>query len=162
MLGEAMGKALNDQLNRELSASYTYLSMSAWCEAANFSGFARWLKAQAKEELEHALKIYDHICDRGGRVALRAVDQPPGDFPSVLGVFEQGMENERAVTASIQRLYDLAVQEKDYAAQVLLSWFITEQVEEEKLFGEVVVMLQRAAGNDMALLMLDREMAGRE
>ena len=161
-LGQTMQDALNEQIKHEFYSAYAYLSMSAYCESLNLEGFARWLKVQAEEEVEHAMKFYGFINDRGGRVQLRAIAQPPVDFDSPLAVFEQALAHEQHVTELIDRLYTLAVDERDYASQSFLNWFVTEQVEEEKITSHVVEMLRLAGDSRHALLMLDKELGERQ
>ena len=161
-LGQNMQDALNEQIKHEFYSAYAYLSMSAYCESLNLAGFARWLKVQAEEEVEHAMKFYEFINDRGGRVRLLAIDQPPVDFASPLAVFEQALAHEQHVTELIDRLYATAAKEQDYASQAFLQWFLTEQVEEEKITSHVVEMLKLAGDSRHALLMLDKELGERE
>ena len=152
---------MNAQLAMELSSAYVYLSMSAYCESESLRGFAHWLRAQFQEELDHAMRFFDFIGDRSGRVHLEALDRPPESFSSVLDVFEQALEHERTVTRSIEGLYSVAVDEKDYAAQAWLDWFATEQVEEEKTVGQIVDSLRRIGERGDALYLLDKELAVR-
>ncbi len=162
MLSETVYNAMNDQIKHELFSSYQYLAMSAYFEAHHLNGFAHWMRLQANEELEHALKFYEHIHERGGRVILQAIDQPRAEFESPLSVFEAALAHEQKVTGLIHRIYGLAADERDYASQTFLQWFVTEQVEEEKNAGDVVERL-RLIGDDRALLLLlDRELAERE
>jgi ferritin len=162
MLSERMQDALNKQIEHEFYSSFVYLAMSAHFEGANLPGFAKWMRMQAGEEHAHAMKIFDHILDRGGHVAMPAIPMPPARFEAPLAVFEQALHHERAVTQSIHELYDLAVQLRDYPARVFLDWFVNEQVEEEKT-AELVVEQLRMVGDDRpALLMLDRELGQRQ
>ena len=154
--------AIEEQIGREFSAAYLYLSMSGSFEAANLPGFARWMRAQAAEEQVHALKFFDFLLDRGEPVRLRSIDEPPHDFSSPLDTFEQALEHEKRVTAHIHDLYDLAVAEHDYPAQVLLNWFVTERVEEEKSATDAVERLRMAGEDTVALLMLDKELGERK
>lgn len=158
---KALQEAMNLQIQKEFASAYAYLQMAAHCEHANLPGFAAWLREQAREEAGHAMKIYTHLLDRGAEVTLLAVEAPHARFASALDVFERALEHERQVTASIDRLYGLALQEKDYAAQVFLEWFVSEQVEEEKTVTQVVESLRMIGDNRPALLVLDREMARR-
>jgi ferritin len=153
---------MNQQINHELSSAYTYLSMSAYCEALTLPGFARWLRVQSQEEIEHAMKFYDFINDRGGRVMLQTIEQPPVEFASLLDVFQKAYENEQQVTGQIHDLYALALRENDYPSQEFLHWFIDEQVEEEKLTSDAVAMLAAAGDHAGAILMLDREFGARD
>ena len=153
--------AVNEQIKHELESAYVYLSMSAHFEAENLPGFARWMRLQAQEELGHAMRLFDYMNDRGGRVVLQAVDQPPSKFDSPLSVFEKALQHEQKVTALIEQLYETAQQHRDYATQVQLNWFLTEQVEEENN-AELIVEQMRMAGNDRAaLLIMDRELGSR-
>ncbi|MFQ6099913.1 MAG: ferritin [Anaerolineae bacterium] len=161
MLNQIIQDAMNEQIKNELYSAYLYLSMSAYCESINFAGFARWMRMQAQEELGHAMRFYGFIHNRGGRVVLQAVDQPPAEFQSPLDVFEKTLEHEQKVTAMIDDLYALAVQEKDYASQIFLQWFVTEQVEEEDNASQIVETLRMLGDNRQALLMLDRELGRR-
>ena len=134
MLSRTTQDAINEQIKNEMYSAYLYLSMSAYCESINLPGFAHWMQMQAQEEMVHAMKFYGYVHTRGGRVVLLAIDQPPAEFQSPLDIFEKALEHEQKVTAMIDNLYDLAIQEKDYASQVLLQWFVTEQVEDCLLY----------------------------
>ena len=153
--------AVNEQIKHELSSAYVYLSMSAHFEAENLPGFARWMRVQAQEELGHAMRLFDYVNRRGGRVILQAVEQPPHNFSSPLSIFEHALEHETKVTQLIEQLYETAVQHKDYATQVEVQWFITEQVEEEDSAVLIVDQLKMAGDNRAALLMLDRQLGAR-
>ena len=162
MLSPRMQDALNEQMKQEFYSAYLYLSMSAYCDVSNLPGFARWLRVQAREETEHALKILDHLLDRGGRAQLRPIDEPPVNFQSPLDVFEQAHRHEQSVTASINKLYGLAVDEQDFASRVFLDWFVKEQVEEEEVSGLVAEQLRMLGGDRPGLLMMDRELGQRK
>jgi ferritin len=158
VLAKKVEEAMNAQLAEELQSAYTYLSMSAFFESESLPGFAHWMRAQAKEELDHAMRFYTFICDRDGRVQLDGLEQPPQEFASTLEVFEQALEHERSVTRSIADLYSFVVDEKDFAAQAWLDWFATEQVEEEKTVGQIVDSLRRIGDAGDALFFLDKEL----
>lgn len=161
MLNKNLEAAINDQIKHELYSAYLYLSMSAHCESANLGGAARWLKMQAQEEQEHALKFYEYVHDRGGKVVLQAIPQPQTEFTSLLDVFEQVQEHEAKVTGLINRLYEMALKENDYALQVMLQWFVNEQVEEEKNAAQIVDSLRMVGAQGTALYMVDRMLAAR-
>jgi ferritin len=161
MLGQDFQRALNDQLKQELYSSYLYLSMAAYCESISLPGFARWMRLQADEEREHAMRFFDHIADRGGRVTLPALPQPPTDFASPVALFEQALAHEQEITSLIHELYRRATSEQDHASQVFLQGFIAEQVEEEKTASQVLETLRMAGEDKVALLMVDRELAAR-
>ena len=153
--------AIDDQIQVELSSAYFYLSAVGYFENANLAGFTKWMRAQAQEEVSHAMKFFDFVHDRGSRVTLQAIEQPPSDFSSPLDVFTRALQHERSVTAKINDLYALALKENDYPAQVLLQWFISEQVEEEKNASRVLDELKMAGENSSALLLLDNNIAAR-
>ena len=160
-IGKTMQDAMNEQINKEFFSSYLYLSMAAYFEDRNLTGFARWLRLQADEEREHAMKFYNFILDAGGRVQLTAIDAPATEWNSNLEVAEHVAEHEGKVTASIHALYELALKEKDYPAQVMLQWFISEQVEEEKNAAELVAKLRMIEERGTAVLMLDHRLSKR-
>lgn len=161
MIGKPMQDAMNEQINKELFSSYLYLSMAAYFEDKNLAGFAHWMRTQADEEREHAMKFYDFILERGGRVMLKGIDAPRTEWSSSLEIAEEVAAHEAKVTASIYELYEIAMQEKDYPAQVMLQWFISEQVEEEKNAAELVANLRLIEDRGTAVLMLDHRLAKR-
>jgi ferritin len=162
MMSKTMQDALNEQMKHEFYSSYLYLSMSAYCDRANLPGLARWMRAQAQEETKHAMKIFDHVLDRGGRVELRELGRPPVDFSSPKDAFEQAHQHEQQVTASINKVYGLAVDERDFASTVFLDWFVQEQVEEEKTSGLLAEQMRMVGEDRPGLLMLDRELGQRK
>jgi ferritin len=158
MMSKTMQDAFNEQMKDEFYSAYLYLSMSAYCEAANLPGLAHWMRRQAREEANHAMKIFDHVLDRGGLVQLQPIGKPPASFASPREVFDQAHRHEQEVTASINRVYGLAVDERDFASRVFLDWFVQEQVEEEKTSGLLAEQLRMVGDDRPGLLMLDREL----
>lgn len=156
MFSKSLETAINDQIKHELYSAYFYLSMSAWAESHNMPGAAKWLGKQAQEEQGHAMKFYGIVHDRGGKVVLQAIPQPPSEFTSLLDVFEQVKEHEGKVTSLITRLYEMALKENDYASQIALQWFVTEQVEEEKNAAMIVDALKSVGTQGASLFMVDR------
>lgn len=161
MISKTIQNAINEQINKELYSSYLYLSMAAFYENKNLPGFARWMYVQADEERFHGMKFFEHLIDRGGKVELKAIAGPEIDWSTNLDVFKQVQQHEAAVTASINALYELALKEKDYPSQVLLQWFITEQVEEEKNAADIVQQLELIDAKGTAVLMLDHQLGKR-
>jgi ferritin len=161
MLSANLQAAFNDQINKELFSAYLYLGMSSWCESANLPGAARWLQAQAQEEQGHAMKFYAFVQDRGGKVSLGAIAKPEQEFASLLDLFEQVLDHERKVTASINGLYKTALADGDYPSQVMLQWFVNEQVEEEKNATVVVETLKMVGTQGASLFMVDRQLGAR-
>ena len=162
MINEKMEKALNEQINEEMYSAYLYLAMSAWFEAQNLPGFASWMKVQMREENVHAMKFFEFIHERRGRVVLKAIKEPGQEWKSPLAAFEAALQHEQHITGCIGNLMNLAVAEKDHATAGLLQWFVKEQVEEEASADRIVQMLKMAANAPGALLMLDHVMGERK
>ncbi len=155
MLSKTMQDALNEQIKNEFYSAYLYLAMSAYFESLNMPGSAKWMRGQYEEERLHALKLYDYVNDRDGRVSLKALDQPQGDWASPVAAWENVLEHEHKVTASVHNLYALAIKENDYATQSMLKWFIDEQVEEEKNATLMVERFRQAGSQPATLLLFD-------
>jgi len=156
-------KALNDQIKWELYSSYLYLSMSSWYESIGLRGFANWQRIQAMEERDHALKIYDYVISRGGRIILQSIEAPQSEWKSPLAAFCHSLSHEQHVTLMINDLVNLAIEEKEHATNNMLQWFIDEQIEEEADAGEIVdklKLIEKDGGSGM-LYMLDKELGMR-
>jgi ferritin len=154
-------EAINKQIGAEFSASFSYLAMAAWCEHHKFMGAGRWLRLQSAEERGHALKLFDFVLARNHPVRLLGIEEPKGDFASVVEIFERALAQEQEVSQQIDALYELAFKEKVFAAMAELQWFITEQVEEEKTVREIVAKFHMVKNDSAALLDLDRELGAR-
>jgi ferritin len=161
MLNNDMEKALNAQVNAEMYSAYLYLSMSAFFQSKSLSGFAGWMRVQAQEEMVHAMKFYDFINERGGRVILEPIEAPPTDWDSPLATFEAVYEHEQKVTGLINELVELALEKHDHATNIFLQWFVSEQVEEEATAGTLVDKLKLIGKDANGLFMLDSELAQR-
>ncbi|MEO5825381.1 MAG: ferritin [Gemmatimonadales bacterium] len=161
MLPAHVQAALNDQINLELASSYAYLAMAAHFEVSALPGMANWMRMQSEEERVHAMRLFDHMIDRGGKVVLQPIEQPMLEFDSPLSVFEAALGHEQTVTEAINSLYRLAEDANDYASQVMLQWFINEQVEEEKNAQTAIEQLRMAGSDASALLMLDQAFGSR-
>jgi ferritin len=154
-------QAFNAQINLEFESAYAYLGMSAWCDANELTGFARWLRAQAQEEVEHGMRFFRFLLDRDQQVRLTDIAATPTDYGSLLDVFRAALSHEQRVTAAITDLYAKATAEQDFASVPILNWFTTEQIEEEATVRQIVAELERVGDNTAALVLLDREMAQR-
>ena len=161
MLSKNVQDAINEQIKNELYSAYLYLAMSAYFEAENLPGCAHWMRLQSNEEVAHSMKFFDFIYDRGGRVTLKAIDQPAFEWKSPLAAFEQAYEHEQKVTSMINNIYAVATKENDYPTQVMLHWFINEQVEEEKNASTIVEQLKMIGDHINGLLMLDHHLGQR-
>ncbi len=162
MMNSELLEALNKQLNAELYSAYLYLSMAAYFDYKGLQGFAHWMRKQAEEELGHAMKFYEYINDRGGRVVLYEVEKPPSDWGTVTDVFRHAYQHEKKVTESINKLVDLARKHDDKPTEVFLQWFVQEQVEEEKSFAEILQLLEYAGEKPQSILMLNSHLAQRK
>lgn len=161
MLSEKMQAALNEQINAELWSAYLYLSMSAYFAADGKPGFANWMHIQFKEEQDHAMKIFNFIISRGGKVELKPIAEVQTAWEGPLDAYEDTLEHEKVVTGMINNLYALAVEEKDYATQSMLAWFVDEQVEEEETAQGIIDALRMIKDNGFGIYTLDKELAAR-
>lgn len=161
MISPTMQNALNDQINLEQASAQLYLAMSAHCEGKSFKGFAHWLKVQASEETAHAMKLIDFLLDRGGKLELKPIPAPPKEFGGIIQVFEQTLAHEKGITAKINALFELARAEKDYASEITLQWYVSEQVEEEASVGQIVDHLHAIGDQGGAIWYLDSKMGKR-
>jgi len=153
--------AINDQINSEFTASYTYLAMAAYCDRQKFLGAASWLRLQSEEERQHGMKLLNFVLARDGAVELKAIPQPRVSFDSLPAVFEQALEHEQNVTIQINSLYELCFTEKAFAEMTELQWFLTEQVEEEKVAREIVAKFRLIRNDPAAILDMDRDLGSR-
>jgi ferritin len=161
MLNSSIQDAINSQINAEIYSSYLYLSMSAYFESKNLGGMANWMRLQAQEELLHAMKFFDYVNERGGRVVLTEIESPRTDWDSPVDAFQHTCDHESEVTARINKLVDLAIADKDHAANTFLQWFVTEQVEEEATAQTILEKLKMVGDHGVAILMLDEELGQR-
>ena len=161
MLRPKIEQALNDQINHEFAASFSYLAITAYMDSESLGGFATWFKMQHAEEQVHAHRLFNYVNDRGGTVKLKSIPEPVQEYESPQAAFEQGLEMERENTRLINELYALAIEERDFATQSHLSWFLDEQVEEEKLFEDALALLKRFGNDPGGLLMLNEQFGNR-
>ncbi|MFC1486001.1 ferritin [Candidatus Latescibacterota bacterium] len=161
MLKKKMERELNAQVNAELYSAYLYLSMESYFQSQNLRGFANWIRVQAQEEVSHAMKIYDYIIERGGRVTLTAIEGPKGEWKSPLEALTDTLAHEQKVTGLINGLVDLAIAEKDHATGSFLKWFVDEQVEEEANADGLVEQLKLVGKAPGGLFMVDQELGKR-
>jgi ferritin len=161
MIKQILQDAINEQINKEIFSAYYYLSMVAYLESEDLPGFAQFFRIQVEEEKFHAMKLFDYVNERGGKVILKGINNPKTDFESPLQVFELAYKHEQYVTELINNLMDITIKENDHALRSFLQWFIDEQVEEEATMSKYVNQLKRINGNGQGLIMLDRELAQR-
>lgn len=162
MFTQKMEKSLNEQVNAEMYSAYFYLSMAAYLEQINLKGFANWMHVQFEEEWAHAMRIYKFILERGGKIELLPIEKPKSEWKDVIEIFEDTLRHEKHVTSRIHNLLAMAIEEKDYATQNMLQWFVAEQVEEEASATEILEKLKLFDGKGPALFMMDAEMAKRQ
>ncbi|MBC7643645.1 MAG: ferritin [Thermoleophilia bacterium] len=160
-MNESVRKSIEAQIGHEFGAAHAYLSRAAYFEGQNLTGMASWMRAQSQEEVTHAMKFFEFLLDRGATPELPGIPKPPHGFTSPVHAFTTALEHEQKVTRPIYDLYELALAEKDYPAQILLQWFVTEQTEEEKSTNGIVDRLKMVEGSRSALLILDNELGVR-
>lgn len=153
---------LNEQINHEMTSSYTYLAMSSWFEETPYSGFAQWMYTQSLEETDHAMKFYHFLVDRNAQVSLMSIEQPLATYSSAIDVFKASLEQEQKVTAQIHNLYSAAEEARDHETKNFLNWFLDEQVEEEKNVRDMIDRLELIGENPVGMLQLDQEAARRK
>ncbi|MGD8439071.1 MAG: ferritin [Holophagae bacterium] len=161
MMKAKIEKALNEQIHAEFFSFYLYLSVAAYFHANHLDGFAHWMRVQAQEEFNHAMKLFDFVNERGGRIELLPMDSPTSDWPSASAAVESVLNHERAISERINTLVDLATAENDHATTVLLHWYVNEQVEEEATADTLFNQVKMVESSPYGLLMIDRELAGR-
>ncbi len=161
MLSKKMESVLNEQINREMYSAYLYMAMSNYMDGEGLKGFSKWFMVQYHEEMYHAMKIYEHVQRRGGTPELQSIEKPPAEFGTPMEAFNKTLEHEQFITKSINELYNLAAQEKDYASQNFLQWYVDEQVEEEENDNDIIAQLKLIGDKPQALIMLDRELGAR-
>ena len=161
MLSEKLQDAMNEQMKNEFFSAYLYMAMAGYFQSEDLPGIATWMRVQALEEMTHGERFFNFICDVQGRTDLRPIDGPQNEFKSPLAAFEFGLNHERFVTDRIGKLMDLAREESNHAAQIMLQWFVTEQVEEESNFSLIIRKLKRVEGDGRGLLLLDQELGQR-
>jgi ferritin len=162
MISKKLGDAINKQINEEIFSAYLYMSMAAYFNSLNLDGFSAWLKGQAREELSHAMKFFDFLNDMGAAVSLLAVKEPEKSWKSPLAAFTAVSRHEHYITGCIDGLYRLAGSEKNNPAQIMLQWFISEQVEEEASAAKIVFKLNQIKDNVGGLWILDKELGARQ
>ena len=161
MIGKKLNDAMNEQIKNELESYYIYLSMAAWLHSKALDGMGHWMRVQAHEEMLHAMKFFNHLIDRGGKVALKDLKQLKIQWKSPLDVFQDAFEHEKFISKKINDLMSIARQEKEFASEPLLAWFTDEQIEEESNASKITEQLEMVGADKSGLLMLDRELAAR-
>ncbi len=151
-----------DQIRNEWYSAYLYVSMAAYFAASNLYGFAHWMMKQAGEEQTHGRKMFDFLIDRGVKVILQAIPQPPSDFGSPLDAFEKTLEHEKKVTGLINGIADASEKANDHPSRIFIQWFVTEQVEEEKNAAKIVDLLKKIRPDSSGIFYLDHQLGKRE
>ncbi|MCP4290218.1 MAG: ferritin [bacterium] len=161
MMNEKMVAALNQQINEEYYSSYIYLAMAAYLDDSDLDGMGHWMRMQAQEEYLHAMKIFDFMVERGARIKLSAVAEPPFEWETPLAAFEAALDHERYMTDNINKLVDLAISERDHATNNIMQWYVSEQVEEEANVEGIVKKMKMMGDSGQGLFLMDRELASR-
>jgi ferritin len=162
MINENVEKAINTQINAELYSEYLYLSMSAYFKSINLNGCASWMNIQAQEERAHAMGMFDYVIRRGGKIVLEAIEKPQTSWKDALDVFKSALKHEELVTSKINALANVAQENSDRATSLFLNWYITEQVEEEENFADIIAQVEMVHDNPAAMFALDKELGARQ
>ena len=157
MLSENLLQKLNEQVTREFYASNLYLQMSAWCNHKGLNGSAKFLKDHAADEMSHMHKIFDYVQDTGALAIIDTIEKPETNFKDIQDVFTQTYNHEKMITAKINELVDIALNEKDFSTFNFLQWYVAEQHEEEKLFKSILDKIEIIGLDGRGLFMIDRE-----
>ncbi len=160
MLNKNVEAALSDQVQKEEFSSRLYLSMAIWCEVNGFPGAAAFLYDHTEEERMHQMKMIRYMNERGGKAALKALEAPEADFVSLEDVFTKVLAHEEFITASINNLYGLSMEEKDYTTGNFLQWYITEQVEEESTMRTILDKIRLVGKDKAGMFHIDKELEG--
>lgn len=158
MLQQAIIDKLNEQINLEFYSSNVYLQMSAWCSANGFEGAAKFLLRHADEELEHMQKLFDYVCETGALPILGKIEAPRKEYGSLRELFEIVLEHEKHVTDKINELVEVTFAAKDYSTFNFLQWYVAEQHEEEKLFGEIMDKFTLVGEGGKSLYFVDKDL----
>ena len=161
MISEKMQDAFNKQVTAEFYSAHLYLSMAAYLESIDLPGFANWMRIQYQEEVSHAMKMFDYVVERDGRAIITGFEDPLVEWKSALDIFEGAYSHERKVTGLINNLMDIAISEKDHAANIFLQWFVNEQVEEEASAKGIIQQLKMLGDSKGGLFQMDRELGRR-
>lgn len=161
MIGKKLRDAMNEQIKNELESYYIYLSMAAYFHDENLDGMAHWMRCQAHEEMIHAMKFFDHIIERGGKVKLLNLKQLKTAWKSPLQAFQEAYAHEQFISGKIKDVTQVCRQESEFPSEPLLAWFNEEQIEEEASTGKIASDLERVGKSKEGLIMIDRELAGR-
>ena len=161
MLSAKLHNAINAQVNAELWSAYLYLAMSLDADSKGYKGVANWFYVQFQEEQAHARIFMNYLISRDAKVELLPIEAVPSTWDSVLDMFQQTLQHEKKVTSLIQNLMTIAKDDKDYASENRLIWFIDEQVEEEESARDMIAAFDAVQGNKYGMYMLDKELAAR-
>jgi len=161
MVSEKINEIINEQINKEFYSGYLYLSMSAHLKELGLFGFASWTKHQAKEEVEHGLKLLDYLLERDSFVTLKQISTPEFEFNGVISIFQKIYEHEKCITSSVMQIAKLSEEECDRKTLTFIDWFISEQVQEEEAVKNIIKRLELFGENNASLLLLDQELAKR-
>ena len=161
MISDSINTIINEQINKEFYSGYLYLSMSAHLRELGLFGFANWTKVQAKEEVEHGLKLFDYLIERNSFVTLKQIKTPDFEFNGILSIFNHIYEHEKSITASVMQIAKAAEDECDRTTLSFIDWFINEQIEEEQNVKDIIKRLELFGDNHASLFLMDKELGER-
>ncbi|KGL63075.1 ferritin [Polaribacter sp. Hel1_85] len=157
MLSEKIQDALNKQVTIEAQSSQAYLAMASWAETQGFEGVSQFMYAHSDEERMHMLKLVKFINERGGHAIISTLEAPRVSFNSFKELFQELFNHEVAVSASINDLVDISLQEKDYATHNFLQWYVSEQIEEEALARNILDKINLIGDDKSGFYLFDND-----
>ena len=162
MISDKINEIINEQINKEFFSGYLYLSMSAYLKELGLFGFSSWLKKQAKEEVEHGLKLFDYLIERNSFVTLKQIKTPEFEFNGIISIFNKILEHEKCITESVMKVAKLAEEECDRTTLSFIDWFIDEQVEEEQTVRDIIKRLELFGEDKVSLYLMDKALGERQ
>ena len=161
MISNAINSIINEQINKEFYSGYLYLSMSAYLRELGLFGFASWTKHQAKEEVEHGLKLFDYLIERNSFVTLKQIKTPEFEFNGIISIFNHIYDHEKCITESVMKIAKTAEEECDRTTLTFIDWFITEQIQEEQTVKDIIKRLEIFGDDNTSLFLMDKELGER-
>ena len=160
-ISDSINEILNEQINKEFYSGYLYLSMSAHLKELGLFVIASWMRHQAREEVEHGLKIFDYLINCNSFVTLKQIRTPEFEYNGILSIFNRVYEHEKCITESVMKVAEKADEECDRTTLNFIDWFIEEQIEEEENIKNIIKRIELFGDDKVSLYLLDKELGER-
>jgi ferritin len=157
MISDKMRDALNAQIAKEGNASFLYLSMAAWCDIQGLEGCGKFFYKQSAEEHDHMMRMFNYMLEMDSEPRVPGIPQPKDSFGSIQVLFEEVFQHEKMVTASINDLVNIAIDEQDHTTHNFLQWYVMEQREEEATIRNILDKLRLIGDGPQSLYYIDKE-----